>query len=187
MHKVLYATGNKVKFNQARHVCDEFNITLIQHDLDVPEIQSENATAIAMDKAEKAYNLFQQPLIISDDSWAIPGLNGFPGPYMKSMAHWFRLEDWLRLTAALTDRRVILTQVAVYQDADGPILFSSKIEGVILTEARGVSTYAHNSIFSFDGGTHSNAEFHERGEPAATHVKNVWHDFAVWYIKYNKI
>ncbi len=181
MKAVLYATGNNVKFRQAEHVCDEFGIILIQHGLDVPEIQSEEALPIALDKAQKAYDLCKQPVVISDDSWVIPGLNGFPGPYMKSMNHWFSVDDWLRLTASLTDRRIILTQIAVYQDINGPRLFSSTIEGMLLPKARGSSTYAHSSITSFDGGEHSNAEFHARTESAATHLKNVWHDFAEWY------
>lgn len=186
MKEVLYATGNNVKFQQAQEVCVAAGIKLIQHGLNVPEIQSEEAEPIALDKAKKAYQLFKQPLVVSDDSWSIPALNGFPGAYMKSMNHWFTAEDWLRLTAGLTDRRIFVTQIAVYYDQTGPQLFSSSIEGLLLTDARGVSPHPHSSVTSFDGGQHSTAEFHERGESAASQIRSVWHDFAEWYGTHHK-
>jgi inosine/xanthosine triphosphate pyrophosphatase family protein len=149
----------------------------------VPEIQGEDSELIARDKANKAFAKFQKPVVISDDSWSVPGLNGFPGAYMKSVNDWFTVDDWLNLTRPLTDRRIMLTQIVVYQDADGQQLFSCDIKGILLPEARGKSPYPHSEITSFDGGQTSNAEHHERGQSSASHLPNVWHDFAEWYSK----
>jgi non-canonical purine NTP pyrophosphatase (RdgB/HAM1 family) len=184
MSEVLYASGNKVKFRQAQEVCKTFGITLIQDSLNVPEIQGEIAEPIARDKAEKAFAKFQRPVIISDDSWIIPGLNGFPGAYMKSVNDWFTVGDWLHLTRPLKDRRIILRQIVVYQDENGQHLFSCNIEGIILLEARGDSADRPSSaITSFDNGKHSNAEFEERSESPTANLPSVWHDFAEWYSK----
>jgi XTP/dITP diphosphohydrolase len=183
MIEILYATGNKIKFQLAHEICNKFEITLTQHGLDVPEIQGEDGEAIAMDKAAKAYAKFQKPLVISDDNWIIPGLNGFPGPYMKSMNDWFTADDWLRLTRQLSDRRIILRQICVYQDGDNQHVFTYDMEGLLLTDARGVSPHPHSAITSFDGGKHSNAEFHEQSKSAASHRQTAWHDFAEWYRK----
>ncbi len=181
--RILYATGNAVKFHQATSICNKFYITLKQSPLDVPEIQAEDGEMIARDKAAKAYAKFQGPVVISDDNWLIPGLNNFPGPYMKSINDWFTSDDWLHLTRPLKDRRIILRQMVVYQDATIQKLFFVDIEGVLLTEARGRSPYSHATITSFDDGGHSNAEFHERGESASGHRHTAWHDFAEWYNK----
>lgn len=183
MNNVLYATGNDVKFRQANDVCKSFNLTLVQDKLDVPEIQGEDSEIITRDKAEKAYAMFKKPVVISDDSWSIPGLNGFPGAYMKSVNEWFTVDDWLNLTRTLTDKRVVLRQIVIYQDADGQKLFSCDIEGVLLSEPRGKSIYPHSYIVSFDGGKTSNAEHHERNTSSVSHLPNVWHDFAEWYSK----
>lgn len=181
MTEIIYATSNIAKFQHADHVCGQFNIQLLQDGLDVPEIQGEDGAEIALDKATKAYAKLNKPVVISDDNWIIPGLNGFPGAYMKSMNHWLGPKDWLRLTKPLADRRIILRQITVYQDRHGQQLFSYDMEGLLLPEARGVSDYAHSSITSFDGGKTSNAEHHERGKSAARHRHSVWHDFAEWY------
>ena len=181
MHEVIYATGNTDKFTQARHVCDAAGITLVQKGLDVPELQSDDATVIARDKAVKAFDKFQHPIVISDDSWMIPGLNGFPGPYMKYINDWFSVDDWLNLTRPLSDRRIILRQVVAYAGDTGVELFSLDMEGQILTEARGESSYPHTRIITFDGGKHTNAEYHARQQSATAHLRNVWNEFADWY------
>jgi len=130
---------------------------------------------------EKAFAKLQKTVIISDDSWSIPALKGFPGAYMKSMNHWLSVEDWLRLTQPLEDRRIILQQVVVFQNAAVQKVFSCDIEGVLLAEPRGKSPSPHAHIVSFDGGKHSSAEFHERNESAAQHHRSVWDDVGKWY------
>lgn len=181
MKPLLYATGNTDKFRQAQYVCQPAGIVLAQDRLEVPEIQGEDAQVIASDKAEKAYAKFQQPLLISDDSWHIHGLKGFPGPYMKSVCGWFSLDDWLNLTSTLDDRRVTLRQIVVYQDANEQRLFSCEVEGILLTTARGESTSPFDQIVSFDNGAHTVAELHSQGISAIGHLPSVWHDFAGWY------
>jgi len=182
MKPILYATGNAIKFHLAQHVCKDFGIELEKTTLDIPEIQSEQGEPVARDKAEKAFAILGEPVVISDDSWMIPALKNFPGPYMKSMNDWFTSEDWLRLTSTLDDRRIILRQIVAYQDGGGQKLFYTDIEGVMLREARGKSPFAHATITSFDG-QQSNAEYHERGENAAQNRPTAWHDFGEWYTR----
>lgn len=181
MRTVLYATGNAIKFDQARHACREFGITLTQSKLAVPEIQGTDPELIARDKAQKAYEKFQQPLVTSDDSWSIPGLNGFPGAYMRDVNEWFSVQNWLALTRDLTDRRIILRQTIVYQDESGQQVFYKDIEGVLLKQPRGKSDFAHAHITSIDGGKTSTAESHATGKAAGNDLPNAWHEFAEWY------
>ncbi len=163
--------------------CAPAAINLQQTKLAIHEIQAETGELVARDKAAKAFAILNKPVVVSDDSWMIPGLNNFPGPYMKSMNDWFTPQDWLRLTSSLTDRRIILRQIVVYQDADGQQLFILDIPGILLHETRGVSAYAHATITSFDNGTTSNAEHHQEGKSAAEKLRSPWHDFAAWYGK----
>lgn len=161
--------------------CAPFDVTLEQAQLDIPEIQAETGEEIARDKATKAYAELQKPLVVSDDSWMIPGLNNFPGPYMKQVNEWLTVQDWLNLTRDLSDRSIILRQIVVYQDEAEQFVFSVDIPGILLAKARGTSPYPHSTITSFDGGKHTNAEYHEKGESAAANHHNPWHEFAKWY------
>lgn len=134
---LIFATGNKDKFGRAFLVAKKNGITLEQKDIDIDEIQSEIHEEILIDKLKKAYELLQQPVIVSDDAWSIPELNGFPGSYMKSMTTWFSTEDFLRLCEPLKDRKAVLHQYLAYTDGKNEIILNHDTEGKILREARG--------------------------------------------------
>lgn len=184
MDKLIFATGNDQKFLLADKTCASFNILLqqVKH-LETTEVQSENGEDIARHKATQAFAQLQKPLVITDDTWLMPGLNGFPGPYMKSMNHWFTTQDWLNLTKGLTDRRVFLRQILVYQDELEQVLFSVDIEGLLLKEPHGTSDNTNQPIMSFDNGEHSIAEMFATGKSAVAHKHNTWHEFCEWFNK----
>lgn len=178
--KLLFATTNEHKMWVARHVCEQFDITVRQHALEMEEIQSEDGETIARHKAQQAYETLKQPVVVSDDSWDIPGLNGFPGPYMKYINHWLGPNDFLRLTQPLQDRRIFLHQILCYQDGVEQHIFTASVEGKILKEVRGKSKYPHFTVTSFDGGTHSAAEINAAGYTAINDLPNAWHPLCEW-------
>lgn len=79
-HHLIFSTGNPEKFAIGSQTCRGYGIELSQNSLEIDEIQGEDAERIVRDKADKAYSLIGEPVIVSDDSWEIPGLGGFPGP-----------------------------------------------------------------------------------------------------------
>jgi len=99
---------------------------------------------------------------------------------MKAINDWFRPEDFLRLTLPLEDRRIILRQILVYQDANGQQLFSEDIVGSLLPDIRGESKYPHLTITSFDKGKHSAAEHNNQGYSALANGHTPWHDLCEW-------
>ena len=163
--------------------CEVADIQLTQSTLDISEIQGEDPEIIIRDKAQKAFDLLGKPVIVSDDSWNIPGLNGFPGAYMKSIDHWFRSEDFLNLTRPLEDRRIILVQMLAYQDDTHQQIFRQEYTGSMLTEARGNYGKPIQKVISMPGDNGlSVSEAYEQG--AAHTVRPVsasWHQFIQWY------
>lgn len=151
MEKLLCATGNNVKFGIGKHTCATFGIELEQVVIDIDEIQGEDPEAIIRDKAQKAYAALGQPVVVTDDAWTIPGLNGFPGPYMKSINYWFTPDDFIRLTRDLADRRIILSQLVAYQDDKEAVVFRGDIPCTLSREARGVSGTPLMKIIILDG------------------------------------
>ena len=49
---------------------------------DLPEIQG-TCEEVVIDKTISAFKELNTPLIVDDESFLIPGLNNFPGPYLK--------------------------------------------------------------------------------------------------------
>lgn len=134
---LYFVTGNTEKALAAKKQLASFNIQIEIKPLELTEIQSDSIEVIARDKAEKAYSILQKPLIISDHGWAIPGLNGFPGPYMKYINQWLTSDDFLRLTKDLPDRRIILSDVLCYIDAEEIKVFQTEFVGELLHSIKG--------------------------------------------------
>lgn len=185
MKQLIFSTGNETKFSNAQEICDLYKIQLDQNKLEIDEIQGEDPEKIVTDKVNKAYDLVKKPVIVSDDSWMIPGLNGFPGAYMKSINHWFQPQDIINLTKSLTDRRVFLVGYLAYMDADGVKVFSQKKEGYLLTEPRGETEPSSRKVISMlcDEGL-SIAEVYDSGmDRKDRDVSGVWREFAEWFAK----
>jgi XTP/dITP diphosphohydrolase len=186
MLQVTCATGNTLKFGIGKNVCAKYGIELVQAVVDIDEIQGEDPEKIVTRKAQDAYAALQKPVVVSDDSWAIPGLNGFPGAYMKSVNHWFTPEDFIHLTKSLQDRRVFLQQYLAYCDGTTTTVFNHDIPGTLLTEARGTSGDPAFKIVALaaDKGL-SIAEVYDAGkehEPGRfSRRKDAWHGFGEWY------
>ena len=181
MRQLTFVTGNKNKFHTAAHILKDSGIELVHTSFDIDEIQGEDGKVIALDKAHKAFYILKKPLIISDDSWSISGLRGWPGPYMKSMNHWLTPQDFLRLTLPLSDRGVTLHQIAVYQDEKGQKVFTNDIKGKLLNHAADFESIPWMKIVSLTKDGRSLAEVRQLNpEQLATENSNVWHELANW-------
>lgn len=182
MNKVIFSTGNWHKVAHASEVCRSYDIELVQNKLEIDEIQSEDSSKIVIDKANKAYDLLNQPVVVSDDSWEIPGLNGFPGPYMKSMNHWLSVDDFVRLTGHLKDRQIFLLQYLAYKDDKTTKVFHQKREGYLLKEPKGEGHASGNLISMVgDNGLSINEVYATDQSHNDREVAKIWHDFAKWY------
>jgi len=178
MNEILFATGNDRKIAEARAACDDFNITVKQIKLTIDEIQSHDPVEISMRKVEEAYRQMQSAVVITDTSWSIPALNGFPGGYMKDVAEWFKPEDFINLVAPGTDRRISFTETIIYKDANTTKLFSKEYIGTISAEPRGHGNSVEQ-ITEFDG--HTLAERHDQGKLSHDPKEYIWYEFAQWY------
>lgn len=187
MEPIYFATGNDDKFLIAQTICSQAGIKVEQVAFDIDEIQGEDPELIVKDKAARAYEKLGQPVVVSDDSWAIPALGGFPGAYMKSINSWFKPEDFLRLMSGIEDRTIILYQYLCYNDGQSMTIFSNDITGKIINEARGFDPKSPNKsviVLDSDNGQ-TIAEVFERGDQAvADRYKNrddAWHGFVAWW------
>ena len=183
MNQVIFCTGNYEKIENARKVGKSFGVVIQQQALDIDEIQSENTERILLDKLSKAHALAEQPVIVSDDSWEIPALGGFPGPYMKSINHWFSPEDYLRLTSTLQNRAIHLIQRLGYTDGVVVKTFTHTTEGKLLREIKGNYGDANHKIVSLDGDKGlSIAEIYDAGENRGERdAFEIWIKFFTWF------
>ena len=184
MNAITFCTGNYEKLENAKKVGDKFGVTIEQALLEIDEIQSEDAEKIVLDKLSKAFAILQKPVVVTDDSWNIPALNGFPGPYMKSINHWFTPEDYLRLTIELKDRSINLVQWLGYADGTITKVFKHTTKGELLKEIKGQYGNANHKLVSIEGDNGlSVAEVYDKGvNNSERAVAVIWVEFMEWYL-----
>lgn len=188
MSDLVFATGNGEKFQIARKTFSIHGIDLKQARLEIDEIQEENPERIVIDKVTKAFQQLGRPVVVNDDTWSIPGLRGFPGPYMKSVSHWFTAEDFLNLTRSLEDRRVVLSQRIAYKDKNTEKVFMLEYTGELLQEARGSYGISWQKVITMPGDNGlSVAEVYDKGiVEEEREVAEGWEQFIAWYEEYRK-
>ncbi len=180
---LLCATGNAEKFLIGKTAFAKQGIELVQAVYETDEIQGEDAEKIIRDKASKAFGLAGQPLIVTDDSWNIPALNGFPGAYMKSVNHWFKPEDFLALMASKTDHTIYLDQAVAYIDELETVIFQNRIVGSIVDTPRGKTGAPIMKVVTLEGDNGLTiAEIFDQGTAAKRGLsRDVWPEVAEWY------
>lgn len=188
MREIIFVTGNKHKLQNAVAVLEPLGITLVQRKLDIPEFQIEKhqtGEVIARDKAQKAYDIVRRPVAVTDDTWHISALNGFPGAYMKHINSYFTPDDFLRLMQPFTDdeRKIYLQQHLVYQDEHGQQHFVATLPGVLLSEAKGhLQNEPSSSVISITPDRKSLAELFDEGKSAIalSGQRSPWHMLGEW-------
>ncbi|MCL5113233.1 MAG: hypothetical protein M1554_02000 [Patescibacteria group bacterium] len=190
MSEILFSTSNPEKTLIAKTICSAKGLNVEQISLDIDEIQGEDPKVIVEDKVRKAYQKIKKAVVVSDDSWDIPALNGFPGPYMKSLNHWFKAEDFLRLMDGINDRTVLIHQYLSYFDGKNIYTFKNDFSGKVTLEPRGKNDRSPSTMITeldIDNGK-TIAELFEEVEQGALinrYLTNndVWHEFVTWYLK----
>lgn len=157
--KIIFATGSDVKFKRLAGRMSAHGIELEQKPVDVDELQIDSGKELSLQKLKDSYRSLEKPLMITDDSWDIPALNGFPGVNMKQTNLFFTPQDWLRLMNEVEDRRIFLIQHFAYTDGSNTIYDSFTEEATFIHESRG--HIHHASVLStivWKGDDHTVAE-----------------------------
>lgn len=82
--EIYYATGNQGKFNDVKKFIESnSDIEVKQLDVDLPEEQTLDQKAIAIDKAEQAWNYLQKPVFVDDSGMYFSSYPDFPGTMTK--------------------------------------------------------------------------------------------------------
>jgi len=81
---LFFVTGNPKKILEVSRLIDD-RINLVSKDLQIEEIQSNSLERISADKAIKAFEILQKPLIVEDSGVYFDDYVNFPGAFSKYM------------------------------------------------------------------------------------------------------
>lgn len=140
---IIFLTGNKGKFDEAKQIISD----LVQHDVDLTEIQGIDPKAIISHKLEEAKKVLQGNLIVEDTSLYLDCLNGLPGPLIKWFMKTIGNDGLVKIAEAFGNNKAVAKVVLGLGKEDGSAeFFEGSIDGVIV-KPRGDNGFGWDPIF----------------------------------------
>lgn len=136
-------------------------------DVDLPEIQSDNAEEIITDKARRAYEASGKPVVVEDVEAGLEKLNGLPGPFIKYFNKKLGNDALYRLAGREGERAMVSCSVAYY-DGDKMLTVRSDVPGTIVAP-RGQHGWGFDFTFVPEGETQTFAEMGEEKKHSFSH------------------
>lgn len=178
MQKILFATGNKNKLEEAQAI---LGIKVEQAELDIPEIQSADPEMITKAKAQAYFKEFKQPLVVEDVSLVFNALKKLPGPYIKDFYETLGAQGLAELANKYEDNTAYAQNTLAYADEAGDLhIFIGIIKGQIAPEPRGTSGFAWDPIFIPDGETNTFAQMSAAKKNSFSHRAISFRKLKAW-------
>ena len=144
MKQVIMVTGNMGKWKIASDIFRKYNVELLHHKMDTPEIQSFDVEEVSKYSAQYAAKKLNKPVIKSDVGYYISSLNGFPGPFLRYVNHYLTSEEVLKIMRGKKDRKIVLKECLTFASPTG------EIKQFINEEIATISTKAYGEGTTFD-------------------------------------
>lgn len=149
--KVFFATSNAAKLTSVARVLGADGIEVERLDIELPELQGEDAKEIAEGKVRAAFTATNgASVMVMDSALHIRALRGFPGTNVKWATKQIGVTGYLDLLArhvSPASRECVFVDVLAYLDRrmDAPRFFIREEQGSIATAERGTMSAAHKS------------------------------------------
>lgn len=188
--KILYATGNVGKFEEVALdiTTREPQIELIQFAADIPEKQTLDLRAIAIDKAKTAWKFAQEqypntPILVDDAGIYFEKYNQFPGTLTKYIWHGLGFEGIKKLFEEGDQAKFLLYMIYI-TGPDSYEIFEGTCEGTLVkpTQFTAHPSLPYDAIFKPNGSDKTYE--HLRNTPEAEHYLyrlRALQKFLAWY------
>ncbi|KAI4945738.1 hypothetical protein J4E91_007651 [Alternaria rosae] len=158
-----FITGNKNKLAEVQAILSGV-IELRNQNVDLVEIQG-TVEEVTKDKARRAAEAVQGPVLVEDTCLCFNAMNDLPGPYIK----WFMLSlgahNLHKMLSGFDDKSA--QAVCTFGYCEGPgheaILFQGRTDGK-LVESRGSTVFGWDSCFEYEGQTYAEMDKSEKNK-----------------------
>jgi non-canonical purine NTP pyrophosphatase (RdgB/HAM1 family) len=167
----VLVTSNLNKWREAERILG-FVIERVELDLD--ELQAESVRAVALAKAQAAFQKLGRPVIVEDAGVELVALGGFPGPFIKYWEKLGGLSSICRAADGLGDRRVrAVCALGICSDRGSEVV-EGAVDGTLSTEPRGTQGFGWDAIFIPEGDTRTFGEMSAAEKDARSHRRRAW-------------
>ena len=138
MREINFATTNKGKVNSLKSILINYDIEVIQANLELPEPRTYDLQEIARQKVMFAYQQIGKPCVALDSGFYIDSLNGFPKTFVNFALETIGLEGILTLVDG-KQRNCEFRNCLAYYDRilSEPLYFISNVPGTLSMNQKG--------------------------------------------------
>jgi XTP/dITP diphosphohydrolase len=146
MNTIIFASNNLNKFNEIRTFLIQYGIKLNLCKLNLPEIQSDLLEEIASKKADSAFEVIRENLIVEDTGLFIDALNSFPGPYSSYVLRTIGNSGILDLLSKKSNRSATFKSAVAFSNGKLVRIFVGEVRGTISNRV-GEKGWGYDPIF----------------------------------------
>ncbi len=154
---LYFATTNSTKKRMYEQI---LNTGLQTTSLHLDDIQHVDAGEVALNKAQKAYEILKKPVFVDHSSLAVRAWGGFPGGLTTSFYVPVGLNNICKMLQPFEDKYAESISVIAFEDGSLRRKFVSSVAGQIADKPRG-DGYSWNNIFIPAGFTKTLGEMSE--------------------------
>jgi XTP/dITP diphosphohydrolase len=183
MNRIIFVSNNENKFDEIRSVLREYQIRLLLRKVNLPEVQSDSLEEIASTKANSAFRIISDDLIVEDTGLFINELNGFPGPYSSYVLRTIGNSGILKLLLKKSNRCATFKSVIAFSNGNMNNIFVGEVTGTISNKV-GKKGWGFDPIFIPIMEEKTYGEIGER-KIEISHRTAAIKKFMNWYFKSN--
>lgn len=183
---VTLITSNPQKAFEIAQALRQYHIRLIHKAIDLPEVKDLKIETVVRDKAEKAYALLRQPVLVDDTGIFFIGYKDFPGAYAKFAFRTLGFKGLFRLIQPGA-RAYFCSYLGFKAKANQPVqVFRGICRGRLITTLRGKrkAKMPYDNIFIPDGDTLTFSQMSVQGKQRYDHRSKAVRLFARYYLKH---
>lgn len=166
MLTITLITGNQHKLSEWQRLLPaDFKLDHLA--IDLPEIQSNDASEIAVEKAKQAYAAAGRPVVVEDVTAGLDELNGLPGPFIKFFEEQLGRDALAKLAHQLPAPAVVLATI-VYFDGRTAKLFQGTVKGKVIQKAT-EGGFGFDCVFIPEGANKTYGEMTANEKDACSH------------------
>jgi non-canonical purine NTP pyrophosphatase (RdgB/HAM1 family) len=152
---VTFITGNENKFREVQRI---LGYPLTRVAIDLEEIQAISLEPVVAHKAQQAYAILGQPVLVEDTGLSFAAWKGLPGALIKWFLSTVGTDGMWRLLHDEANRAATATTVFGYCDGMGYQAFAGTVEGSIVRTPCGAGGFGWDSLFQPFGSHRTFAE-----------------------------
>ncbi len=157
-NKLYFATSNTHKYQELQAI---LGVPLARIDIDLPEIQDLDVTAVVRAKAIHAYEHTGKVVLVEDTGLGFAAWHGLPGALMRWFLQTVGNEGLCRMMAGETNRAAIAKTAIGMFDGREVIVCHGEVTGAVAEKPMGDKGFGWDAIFQPHGQGHDIKTFAE--------------------------